>query len=115
MAAFVRTKYQATNGDIHPIRIQPDTLLAAGSPPVGAFTSSVSADVRKGVREYGLGPRGVSASITVGTAPNTFKRRIFIPVLTPGANGFGGYSVGGEITYKGQTYVIDSLVPERVK
>ena len=114
MPAFVKTKYESDSGDVHPIRLQPDTLTAAGTIPAGAVTNNIAADMRKGKRRYGIGPRGVSASRTVGTAPDTFKRRVFIPVLTKADYGTGQYAVGGQITYKGQTYTVDSIVPEDI-
>ena len=115
MPAYSKTKYEADNGQVHPIRLQPDTLTAAGSVPAGGVTSPISADIRKSKREYGLGPRGVSASRTVGTAPDTFKKRIFIPVLVKADYASGSFIPGGQITYKGQSYTIDSLIPEYVK
>lgn len=115
MPAKVKSKYEADNGDIHPIRLNPDTLAAAGSVPAGAYTSSLSADVRKGKREYGLGPRGVIISRTIGTAPDTFKRYAFIPVLSSANYDSGVFVVGGAITYKTIAHVVESLVPETMK
>jgi len=115
MPAFVRAKYQADNADIHPIRLKPETLAAAGAQPAGETTSSISADVRKGKRKFGLGPRGVVIALTVGTAPDTFSRYAFIPVL--GAASFNNppFVTGGTIDYKGASWTVVSLVPETVK
>lgn len=112
MVAFSKSKYQSDALNIHPIRLLPDTLEAAGPVPAAAVNVSISADIIKGKRQYGLGPRGVRASKVFGVAPNTFKKYIFIPVLSKASWGAGNFVVGGEITYKTDTWVIESLTPE---
>ena len=115
MAAKIKAKYQANNGDIHPIRLNQETLNSAGPQPAGAITSSLSADVRKGKREYGLGPRGVMISQTLGTTPDTFKRYAFLPVLSEASYDAGNFVIGGTVSYKDNAWTVESLVPESVK
>lgn len=85
--AFILSRYQADNGDIHPIRIQPETALAnvggVNSPPAGAADVAVFARTGGGKREYAKKARSVSVRFTGaapdGYAPNTTLR---IPILT---------------------------------
>lgn len=82
MAAFVFTKYESDDGNVHPIKMSPEKAALAGTAPAGTITSSVKAKVTKGAREYGLKPRGIVLSRTFGTAPDTFTKSVFIPRLT---------------------------------
>lgn len=82
MASRVRTKYESNGGDIHPISLTTDYAAAAGTAPTGAISNDIQVKVTKTNREFGLRPRGVRLYRTVGTAPNTFNRYAFLPVLT---------------------------------
>lgn len=95
--AFVSTRYQADNGDIHPIRLSLETAAAAGAAPTGDITSPIRAKVSKTNREFGLRPRGLVLSRDVGTAPDIVKRYKFLPILTATAfqNPPGGYTING--------------------
>ena len=115
MAAFVRAKYQADSADIHPIRLKPETLAAGGAQPAGETTSSISADVRKGKRKFGLGPRGVVIATTIGVEPNTFQKYAFIPVLSASAYNSPPFVTGGLVNYQGENWTVVSLTPESIK
>lgn len=86
--SFVRSKYEADNGDIHPIRVQPETLTAnlgaANSAPVSDVDVSLFASARKSKRSYGLGARTVRVRFTA-TAPTGYAQNqiLSVPVLTP--------------------------------
>lgn len=112
MVAKVTSKYEDEAGDIHPIFLTPDSLAAAGAVPAGALTSQVKAKVSKSKREFGLGPRGVRISRTFGTAPDTFKKSRFIPVLTASAFGVTPFIVGATITYQGAAWTVTGTQPE---
>lgn len=110
--AFTTTKYEADNGDIHPIRIDSTRIAAAGTAPTEAQTSSVFAKISKTNREFGLRPRGLRLVRTVGTAPDTFKKYTFLPILTEAAFGGTGSSVGSEITIDTVVWTVAAKVPE---
>lgn len=64
---FTRRRYAAVYDDtaIHPIRVQPETLLltiggTANTAPTGAVTNPISAVVSRGVRSLGLRPATVT-------------------------------------------------------
>lgn len=96
--AFTTTKYESDQGTIHPIRLDSERVAAAGAAPAAAQDSDIKVKISKGNREFGIRPRGVRLVRTVGTAPDTFKKYTFLPVLTPTAYDGAGFSVGTEIT-----------------
>lgn len=66
---FIKSSYQAsynvTTPQIHPIKIQPETLLAsiggvANSAPAGAINNPISAEISRNKRQRGLHPRSVT-------------------------------------------------------
>lgn len=108
---FENTKYQSDDGSIHPIRIQPETLVVSGAAPSGAIDSSVSAQVGGSRRKYGLHARGVRLSRVFGSGDTAGRRYNFLPVLT--TTTFDGLSKGGTVTYGGNTWTITDKVPEK--
>lgn len=95
---MARSKYEADSGQIHLLTMNADRLAVAGAPPAGDSNSSIRAKVSKSNREYGIRPRGVRLGRTVGTAPDTFTKYSFLPVLTPTAFNGTGFTLGGSIT-----------------
>lgn len=86
MANFITTRYLADSGDIHPMRIQEDRVIAADpvpSGPVSPFVATVK--ISKGNRAFGIRPRGVRLKRVSGTAPDQRTRYTFLPVRTPEA------------------------------
>lgn len=98
MPARTRTKYEADEGDIYGITLSPDYAAKAGTAPTGAVTSPIKAKVSKGNREYGIRPRGVTLARTIGTAPDTFTKTTFLPVLTPAAFATSAFAIDAKIT-----------------
>jgi hypothetical protein len=92
-----QAKYQSDDGDIHPIRLSQDSIDAAGAAPAGAIDSDIRVKVSKGNREFGIRPRGVNLVRTVGTAPNEFTKRKFLPVLTETAFDSATFAVDADI------------------
>ena len=87
--AFSRSRYAADSGEIHPIRVQPETLAltlggTANAAPAGAVTSSISAKVSGGRRNLGLKARMVSLAFT-GAVPDGYEPDSVtrVPILTP--------------------------------
>lgn len=97
MVAKQRKKYESDAGTIHPILLSPDYATAAGTEPAGAINSPIKVKVTKTNRQFGVKPRGVTLVRTVGTAPDTFVKRAFLPVLS--ATGFAGagFAVGATV------------------
>lgn len=110
--AFTTTKYESDDGIIHPIRIDSERVAAAGTAPTGAISSNAYAKISKTNREFGIRPRGVRLVRTLGTAPLTFKRYSFIPVLTSTAFDTDAYDPGATLTVDGVQWTIAGRVQE---
>lgn len=112
MPALAVTKYEDDTGSIHPFKLTAAYAAVAGTPPTGAVNDSIKPKISKTNREHGLRPRGVRLSRTVGTAPDTFKKYGFLPVLT--ATGFVGatFAEGSTITIDGVDWTIIGKVAE---
>lgn len=112
MAARTNTKYESDEGTIHPISLTANFATAAGTPPAGAVNSSIKAKVTKSNREAGLRPRGVRLFRTLGTAPDTFKRYAFLPVLTAAGLASATFAPGATITIGTVAWTVSTRVQE---
>ena len=87
--AFINSLYQTDQGEVAPIKIQPETLsFSIGSETnvaaTGPATSRMFVKISKGNREYGCRPRKIVVKFT-GTVPTGYKadQTYAIPALTP--------------------------------
>ena len=102
--SFVRSRYESDVGNIHPIRVQPETLAAtlgsANAAPTGGIDLSISAKVSGSSRSLGLTARKVRVVFT-GTPPTGYKAEspISIPILTKSV--YDGIAVNSTGTYLG--------------
>lgn len=84
---FVISKYEANNGDIFPIRVQPETLTAnvgvVNAAPSGAVDVNLYARARKNRRAYGVGARIAYIQFTA-TPPTGYaeNQTLAIPILS---------------------------------
>lgn len=111
---FTRSRYEADDGEIHPIRVQPETILASlggndNDAPAGAVTIGLSARISQSKRAFGLKPRMVSLAWFSG-APSGYDALgvIRIPILTKAAYddiqvGDSGSYLGGTVTVIGKS------------
>lgn len=104
MAIANYTKYESDGGDIHRIRLSTTRATAAGAAPAGDIDSDIDAKVSKSNNEIGIRPRRLTLSRIVGTAPNQFRQRTTLPILT--STVFDGYSKGDEVTIGGVTWEV---------
>jgi len=119
--AFTISRYESAEGPIHPIRLQPETLLlvlggASNDPPVNPVDNEISCYARKPKERYGIGARGVRlAWETPATPPTGYKpfETLVAPILTPAL--FAAAVVGTTGTYLGANVVVVSKLPEDIK
>lgn len=112
MPAQVRTKYEGNNGTIYAIRMSPDYAAKAGTAPTGAVSSPIAAKISKGNKQFGIRPRGVGLARTVGTAPDTFTKNSFLPVLTKAEIDTPAFAPGATIVIGANTWTVVSQIPE---
>lgn len=98
MPARTRTKYESDDSEVYAILMSPDYAAKAGTAPTGAVTSPIKVKISKGNREYGLRPRGVTLARTIGTAPDTFTKTTFLPVLTQSAFSSAAFALDAKIS-----------------
>jgi len=85
--AFARSKYEADNDDVHPIKVQEETLTAnlggVNAAPAGAVDNTQRVRVSGGKRAYGVKARYASIRFTA-QPPATYKadQVLRIPILT---------------------------------
>lgn len=116
--SFVQSKYQSDTGDVHVIKVQPETIAAtlggtANAAVAGAIDSVFAAEVNRGARAYGLRPRKVTVAfetdVPTGYRPYT---SLSIPVLS--ASVFAGVSPGDTVSYAGGSGVVTSKSGEDI-
>lgn len=115
---FVRSRYESNVGNIHPIRVQPETIAAnvgaANAAPTAAVDIPISAKVSGGKRELGLIARKVRLAFTA-TPPTGYAEDsiVTIPILTPAV--FNQIAVGTTGTYLGAAVEVVGTSPETSK
>lgn len=112
MATRTKTKYESDRGVIHPITLDPATAAAAGTPPTAAISSDIKVKVSKTNRESGLRCRGVTLGRVIGTAPDTFIRYRFLPVLTATQWVGTTFAPGESVTVDSIVWTVVSRKPE---
>lgn len=119
--AFESSKYEADDGTIYKIRVQPETEAAefgdpavANAAPSGAVTGKVSARVGGGNRQYGVKARAVTVKWT-STVPSGYKSDevLRIPILQKSL--YDSVASGATGTYLGQPVEVVGKLPERIR
>lgn len=109
--SFNSYKYESDLGIVLLVRMTPERFAAAGDEPTA---DAIEAYVKtsKGSREFGVKPRGVKIYREVGTAPNTFKKYSFLPVLTATSYGSDDYAKDATLVIDGVTWTVVSRKDE---
>ena len=117
--AFVLSKYEANNGDIYPIRLQPESLdleiaTVSNDEPAGAVDQPTRAKVSRARGAIGIRPRKVSIRFT-DPAPTGYKadQSYTIPVLQ--ASLWDSAIAGTVASYLGVAAVVISRSPEDIR
>lgn len=112
---FLSAKYEAENGDIHPIRIQPETVFDENLEPTGGVTKQTFARVTGSRRRYGLKARILTLSRDIGDATNYGGGTLYarIPVLKKAS--VAALLTGSTITYQEVAWTIVGVTPESIR
>ena len=123
---FARSRYQASysSSQIHPIKVQPETLEArspdtTGDPgldntaPTGEVTNPISALSSLSRRSRGLRPRYITGRWT-GTVPAGYSATGTVRIVALTEAFYDDCIPGQSMTYLGQNLEIVSREPERV-
>lgn len=116
---FSISRYETDDGEIHPVRVQPETLAAtfgttANAAPSGSVTNNQRAKVTKGKRQYGIGTRTVTITFA-GTPPANYKPYgvITLPVMQKTV--WDAITDGSTVTYLSTAGTVAYKTPERIK
>lgn len=112
MPTLTTVKYEDKDGTVYALQLTAEFAIAAGTEPTGGVSSDIKPKISKSNREYGIRPRGVRLVRTVGTAPDTFKKYAFLPVLTQVEWLSGAYAPGAGINIGTTAYTVVSRVDE---
>lgn len=117
--AFIVSTYKTNRGDIHRIRIQPETAAATlngatntapADPPTGRVFVRSSANRRR----YGIHARYATLS-PIGDAPAGYElgQSLRLSILDPAT--YDALDVGMSATYLGKTWLIAGLTNEKIR
>lgn len=116
---FSREKYECDNGDVCPVRIQPETATATfdgttNEPPAGAVNMNMFAKVNKGRREYGVGTRYITAEWD-GAPPADYAATGTIKIAVLGKATYDGIALLSAGTYLGANITVIGKSPENIR
>lgn len=116
---FGRFKYECDNGDVCPVRLQPETLAAtfdgaANAEPAGPINMATFAKVNKTSREYGIRPRYVTGEWD-GAPPADYSATgtVKIAVMTRGV--WDAILPFSAMAYLGGTVTVTGKTPENIR
>lgn len=106
--------YEADSGEIHPIRVQPETVFDENPQPAGGATEKQFVKARGSRKKYGIHARTVSLSRVVGTGDyGTAKVHTRVPVFTAAA--LDAFVYGSTIVYQGVDWVVGETRGETIR
>lgn len=111
---FSLSKYQTDANAIHPIRIQPETEFDDNPAPEAGAGNFPFIKISGSRRAYGIHPRKITLSKTVGDADyDTAKVYAKIVVLTKAA--FTDFVIGSTIVYAETDWIVASKTSELIR
>lgn len=111
---FLLSKYETDDAEIRPIRIQPETLTVADNDPPAGGANGAFVKISGSKRSYGIHPRKLTLSRTVGTADyGVAKTYARVVMLTKAA--YDDAVIGSTVAYAGVDWVIASKTDETVR
>lgn len=111
--AFTSSFYEADDGTIYPIRIQPETIIATTNPAAtGPAAAKIRARVSGSRKGYGMHARTMRLRFT-GTVPAGYAANsvVTLPVLTLAA--YNALVPDQAVTYLGSAAKVIGKSPER--
>lgn len=113
---FTLSKYETDNGDVVPIKLQPETLTAtlggaANAAPTGAYSLGFpSADVSRSKKAIGIHARTVSVKITTPAAD--YAGNGLVRIAVPNPTVYNGVSKGDAVTCEAGSGTVAGKSPE---
>lgn len=116
---FTIAGYETDNGDIVPIKVQPETLTAvlgtANATAGASFAAGFpSAQTSQSKRALGINARTVSITFAPGAEPADYKPGTILKIPVTTKARFDALSKGSSVTYLTATGRIAGKSPERI-
>lgn len=110
--SFVVAGYQTDLGETRPIRVQPETVIAASNPEQAGTIEGSLIRVSGGKRRIGIKARSMTLKQNVGAAVAGFQptRSITLPVFTLAA--FNDLAIGTVVAYNGTNWTVSGKSPQ---
>lgn len=115
---FISSKYQTDEENVHPCRIQEETLGfisggIANAAPVAPINREASARMSSSQKRKGVNARTVRIRFT--TAPDEYKQDSILTVPILDKTNWDGYKIGTACTYLSTAGTIIGKSPEGIK
>lgn len=110
--SFVTARYETDGGDVRPVKVQPETIIAGTNPEGTGTLLGTLVRVSGGKRRIGLKARSMTLKQNLGAPINGFQptRTITLPVFTPAS--FATLTIGQAVTYSGSAWEVSGRSPE---
>lgn len=108
-------KYETNDGEIHPIRVQPETIDGDNPLPGAGITKSTYARVTGSKRAYGLKARYATYSLEIGTDADYSGAKVYAKVPYFLASAWIALNVGSTVTYQGKAWEVVSKTDESIR
>lgn len=107
-------KYEADSGEIHPIRVQPETVFEENPQPTGGVTEDQFVRARGSARKYGILARSVTLSRVIGSG-DYGQARVYsrVPIFT--ATALDSLVTGSTVVYQGLDWVVGEKRGESIR
>lgn len=106
--SYIRAKYETNDGEVRPIRVQPETVIAGFNPQGDGTLNGSYVRVSGSKRKFGLKARSVTLSRNVGPVVEGIqpKTTTTLPVFTKAA--WTAAVPGTAVTYDGKPWEVAS-------
>ena len=117
--SFELSKYEANDGGVYPIRVQPETLAltlggTANAAPAGDVDQPILAKVSRANGAYGVRPRKVTIRFTAAPPDGYSENQTFsLPVMQPTL--WDGATTGTVAEYLGVAAIVVSRSAESIR
>jgi len=110
--SFIIAKYETDDLSVRPVRVQPETVIAATNPEATGTLAGSLIRVSGGRRRIGTKARSMTLKQNIGAAVNGFQptREITLPVFTKAA--YDALTIGAAVTYNGSAWTVAGRSPE---
>lgn len=110
--SFVIAGYETDAGAVRPVRVQPETIIAAANPEAAGTITGSLVRVSGGRRKIGTKTRSMTLKQNIGAAVAGFQptRSTTLPVFTKAA--FDALAIGTPVTYNGSAWTVSGKSPE---